>query len=582
MNDEKNNLSNYAMELANSGYIVLPVSKNDKKPIIKWKNLADQKPTAEEVKKWFNSDVNLAILCGTASSNLIALDFDKVTDFQKWQEEFQQIIPSGYIEKTGRGYHAIFKLSESVTDEILKAYHQKYNVEPLWAGHCVVVAPSIHASGKAYEAIAGDLTSLKPIDPKSLGLQPIKQNSKTETAKTETAQAQKIYQGERNNFLFIQAVKLAKAGISEEAILAALQSENTAKCIPPLDHEEIQTIVKSAGNYKSPEKEQEKKRINVLTMDEIFTTPEVSWAIEDILYDESLTLLAGFAGKGKSILSLEIAKAVASGQFFLGRFKVNRTGKVLIIDEENSPADIHSRFLDMKINPKLPICYCSFQSIKLDDDNCFAALQETIEREKPVLVIVDSLVRIHRGRENESDSMAPVMERLRAIVNMGTNVLVIHHHRKGAGAVEERVRGSSDIVASVDAELALIQKGNHLELSSGKTRRETIEPLKMRIEVRNGRLGFYLIEEPQNKRTKALQLIKTMLQEPKTLAEIQEKLNEEQLNYSDKTLREMLAQMKDEIVENHTLRNKSVYQLRESRLEGLRLKQMQKMKEGNH
>ena len=39
--------------------------------------------------------------------------------------------------------------------------------------------------------------------------------------------------------------------------------------------------------------------------------------------------------------------------------------------------------------------------------------------------------------------------------------------------------------------------------------------------------------------------------------------------------------MKDEIVENHTTKNKSVYQLREARIEGMRLKHMQKMKDEN-
>jgi len=574
MKNEK--ISEFAEQLFDNGFTVLPVGKGEKKPVVVWKAYQDVRPTEEEVQEWFADDVNLGILCGTASSNLLALDFDKSSDYEKWAIEYREIIPNGYVEQTPRGYHVLFRITEPVQKEALKNYQEKFHVETGWRGHCIVVAPSLHESGKHYEPISGQLQNIKPIQPEKLGLKLIE--SKTSEKKESI---EKIIEGKRNIELFAQAVKMAKGGFSQEAIVAALDTENFQKCLPPLDQTEILNIAKSAYNYRLPETEQRNTNFKITPIQEIFTAPEIAWAIDGVLYDNSLTMLGAFAGKGKTMLAMEIERAIASGEPFLGRFAVNRTGNVLVIDEENSLADLHSRMLDMQIDPKLPIYYLSFQGITIDDNNCFAALQAVVSELKPALVVIDSLIRVHGGKENEADSMAPVMKRLRAIVNMGTNVLILHHHRKGKGDIEERARGSSDIVGSIDVELALVQKGNHLELSSGKTRREPIEPLKMRIEVRNGKLGYYLIEEPENKKKKAIQIIKNMLQEPMTFAEIQTVLNEAQINYSDKTVRGLLGGMKDEIVENHTTKNKSVYQLREARIEGMRLKHMQKMKDEN-
>lgn len=571
MKNEK--ISEFAEQLFDNGFTVLPVGKGEKKPVVVWKAYEDVRPTEEEVQEWFTDDVNLGVLCGTASSNLLALDFDKSSDYEKWAIEYREIIPNGYVEQTPRGYHVLFRITEPVQKEALKNYQEKFHVETGWRGQCIVVAPSLHESGKHYEPISGQLQNIKPIQPEKLGLKLIE-------SKTSEKKESKILEGKRNDELFAQAVKMAKGGFSQEAIVAALQAENLQKCIPPLDQTEILSITKSAYNYRIPETEQKITPLKITPLEDFLTVPEISWTIDGVLYENSLTLLGSYAGKGKTMLAMEIERAIASGEPFLGSFQVNTTGNVLVIDEENSPADIHNRMLEMQINPHLPIYYLNFQGIKIDNDRCFADLQEVIKKLNPVLVVIDSLIRIHGGKENEVETMAPVMERLRAIVNMGTSVLVLHHHRKGQGEIEERARGSSDIVGSVDAELALVQKKGHLELISGKSRREQIEPLKMRIEVRNGRLGYFLIEEPENKRKKAQQLLKDMLQKPLTLAEIQANLNEEQINYSNKTVRELLAGMGDEIIEEHTKKNTKAFHLREARMEELRIKHIHKMKEG--
>lgn len=58
-----------------------------------------------------------------------------------------------------------------------------------------------------------------------------------------------ILESGRNNALTSLAGAMVYRGMSEEAIEAALQAENQARCIPPLDAAEVTQIAKSVGRY---------------------------------------------------------------------------------------------------------------------------------------------------------------------------------------------------------------------------------------------------------------------------------------------------------------------------------------------
>jgi putative DNA primase/helicase len=72
-------------------------------------------------------------------------------------------------------------------------------------------------------------------------------------AKAESAPAAQvdglITEGRRNTYLTTLAGTLQRSGASSEALSAALAAENTAKCVPPLDIAEVQSIVASVTRY---------------------------------------------------------------------------------------------------------------------------------------------------------------------------------------------------------------------------------------------------------------------------------------------------------------------------------------------
>lgn len=63
-----------------------------------------------------------------------------------------------------------------------------------------------------------------------------------------------VITGNRNNYLTSLAGSMRRRGMSEAAILAAIEQENVARCSPPLGTDEVSRIVSSIMNY-SPEDE---------------------------------------------------------------------------------------------------------------------------------------------------------------------------------------------------------------------------------------------------------------------------------------------------------------------------------------
>ena len=223
----------------------------------------------------------------------------------------------------------------------------------------------------------------------------------------------------------------------------------------------------------------------ILSLEDLENAPPIEWLIENIWFDHSLALVSGYAGFGKSLLGLAMAEAIAGGDSLFHQFTVNRTGPVLFVDEENSQSDLEDRVKKMRTYRKLPIGYVSFQGFYIDDNQCFDRLMKTIEEYEAIQVFFDSLVRIHKGHENDASEMAPIMGRFREIANTGVGVGIFHHHTKGFGtSMATRSRGSSDIVGAVDVEFALSKEkedSTDLLLETVKSRRARIDPLKLRI-----------------------------------------------------------------------------------------------------
>jgi Protein of unknown function (DUF3987)/Bifunctional DNA primase/polymerase, N-terminal/Primase C terminal 1 (PriCT-1) len=116
-------------------------------------------------------------------------------------------------------------------------------------GGYIVVAPSIHVSGKRYEwdGIAGARALLDPAPVPAWLLHLITVTGNG--GRGGTTNEHKLRTGERNNRLTSLAGSMRRRGMTPESIEAALFEENRWRCEPPLPDAEIRRIAASIAKY---------------------------------------------------------------------------------------------------------------------------------------------------------------------------------------------------------------------------------------------------------------------------------------------------------------------------------------------
>jgi hypothetical protein len=117
----------------------------------------------------------------------------------------------------------------------------------------------------------------------------------------------------------------------------------------------------------------------------------------------------------------------------------------------------------------LPIYVITSPQILLDLPQDRELLRQTVAEIKPALLILDPFIRLHRGDENASKEVAPLLGYLRRLQReLHVAVLLVHHVRKGSATKRpgQALRGSSDLHGWGDSNLYLRRSTTHLLLSA--------------------------------------------------------------------------------------------------------------------
>lgn len=251
--------------------------------------------------------------------------------------------------------------------------------------------------------------------------------------------------------------------------------------------------------------------------------PPVKWKVDGIIPTEGLTIVSAPAGGFKTWLLFQMALDIARGTPFLDNFQCEQ-GKILMIDEENHIRDIQERFKLLGSPENLPIHFLSQQEFDVMDSKKMNHVLEICKKESIDTVFMDSLVRIHSKDENASGDMASVFKAIRVLCKEGKTVIVAHHERKEAigsrSSGQNRLRGSSDISAALDAHLAISRTRDdryRLIIEQPKNRRaKEIETFVVRVQSEEGRVWFENLGKPDEGMTKkeeASEVIPSILQE---------------------------------------------------------------------
>lgn len=180
-----------ALAALDAGLSVLPVRPDGTKhpAVVEWKKYQSCQPTRAEVEVWFgHPHRGLALVTGSISGGLIALDFDDAETFAQWLKrvrsdealnELYEYIASGYEEKSPKGgRHLLFRCPE-VFEASRRPGSQKLALRPVpppqrfetlaetrEEGGLIIIDPSrgaVHKSGNPYVRLRGSVSTIRII-----------------------------------------------------------------------------------------------------------------------------------------------------------------------------------------------------------------------------------------------------------------------------------------------------------------------------------------------------------------------------------------------------------------------------------
>jgi hypothetical protein len=171
-----------------------------------------------------------------------------------------------------------------------------------------------------------------------------------------------------------------------------------------------------------------------------FEPPSVDWLVEGLLPRGMYCALTGHGGEGKTLLGLEFAKGVLTGDPILGYWPVN-PGKVCLVMLDDPGSLIKDRLNQMGIknHPDLDLITELADPLHpLDTLKDFLWWHENGEYTAD-LIIIDALMNVTpvgENKANDQGTMMPVFDVLNAIADRtGATVLLIAHLNKGGKSI---------------------------------------------------------------------------------------------------------------------------------------------------
>ncbi|MBN1444376.1 MAG: AAA family ATPase, partial [Planctomycetes bacterium] len=216
--------------------------------------------------------------------------------------------------------------------------------------------------------------------------------------------------------------------------------------------------------------------------------PHEHWLIKDLWARRAVGVIGGAAKSFKSYLALDLAFSVASATPALGRFPVEDPGLALVYLAEDSLPHVRSRIealcrhraIDIH---DLELVVITEPTLQLDTRSDQDRLRSTIARLQPRILLLDPLVRLHSGDENDSRDVSRLLGFFRDLERTFALALALVHHvsKKAQSRPGQALRGSSDFHAFGDCNAYLQRKGDHVTLTVEHRASRSPAPLTLRL-----------------------------------------------------------------------------------------------------
>ena len=213
--------------------------------------------------------------------------------------------------------------------------------------------------------------------------------------------------------------------------------------------------------------------------------PAVRWLIRGIIEADTLGMIYGQPGAGKSFIALSMAASIASGVDWY-QHRVTQGPAVYILGEGGAGVSRRLRAWQLS-NPDARLqdapLYVSTRMVPMGEVEAVQEIAAAIEESgagKPSSVWIDTLARAAAGLdENSSRDMGELIKACDTIrERYGCAVVLVHH----AGHNQDRARGSSAIKAALDTEISATKEWRTIVMQSTKSKEsEGFKPLNFQL-----------------------------------------------------------------------------------------------------
>tara|TARA_R100000152_G_C6782153_1_gene218662 strand:+ start:10620 stop:12386 length:1767 start_codon:yes stop_codon:yes gene_type:complete len=461
------------------GLCVIPVEGMGKRP------LHNNWTTSNN--EWSENDFqnrNIGIITGKRS-NIVVIDIDNRGD-ESADDKAQKILglyPTNLVSRTGSGGYHLFYRYPHGTSRVPNAVG-KDGIDVRGDGGMVVVPPSTTTKGPyswLNEGKPGDFP-LAFLSKKSSDSWDERQKENARNDPDWVMRAlQGVSEGGRNDLCAKLAGYFLAKGLTTRIVLSVLQDWNR-KNNPPLSNRELRETVESINRAEErsiqetaskPSKSGPSKlKFGLMGFQEYMTkygTNDVRWTVKDWLPESTICFVVSPPGSYKTWLLMDLAVSVASGMPFLGNVPVEKTGPVIIIQQEDhhvqtverlaliatqrlnlgNPSESSGMF-EVNVPPDLPIYIHTDRQLRFDDSNSTEALGEVVREIKPALVLIDPLY----STVSTDDYMARAAEQMMFMKDLrdelGTTFILAHHRKKGGDLHREGLWGSQFLNAFLE------------------------------------------------------------------------------------------------------------------------------------
>lgn len=180
--------------------------------------------------------------------------------------------------------------------------------------------------------------------------------------------------------------------------------------------------------------------------------------VSHLFYREGISMIFGEPGSGKTWLMMDAVISLAEGKKIWGRYNC-KPQKVLLLEGDFSLLLLKHR---LKNFPLTEAGRKNFKSLTaeefekkgyeycLDNENGKKNIEAFIKKDRPDMLVIDSLCSFMEGDESRSDSVKPILSYLRTLSQKyKIHIMIIHHSRKRTSMERQgRKLDQSDMIGS--------------------------------------------------------------------------------------------------------------------------------------